>query len=88
MGLRDCGSVGQAAKLKPGPGSHCGVEPTGSQGLLSKESPREAKGGVVCWLWNECRELGGAQVFFVYFLCYTGVWLIERFSKILILGVG
>ena len=66
MGLRDCGSVGQAAKLKPGPGSHCGVEPTGSQGLLSKESPREAKGGVVCWLWNECRELGGAQVFFVY----------------------
>ena len=50
------------------------MEPTGSLGLLSKEGPREARGGVVCWLWNECRELGGAQVFFcLLFMLYWGM---------------
>ena len=74
VGLRDCSSVSQGVKLKPEPGSHCGVELTRQPGLLSKKGPREARGGVVCWLWNECRECGGAQVLFcLLFMLYWGI---------------
>ena len=50
------------------------MELTRQPGLLSKKGPREARGGVVCWLWNECREFGGAQVLFcLLFTLYWGI---------------